>query len=188
MAGFINDDKDFNRLIQRRNSFRGGLSATILLCIHPIRRATCYINGCATCGKAASLPGSDNIKTNSLQETSNVQSAAEVYGGVRGRMEGLFRQAGRRMLHNELLAQGATAGSAALAAFILLLLTGTQVLNWQWLVLIPAAALAYGIWRARKRLPSLYRVAQIVDRRLDLSDTLSTAWFFAQSRETKVSA
>ncbi|HXS98401.1 MAG TPA: hypothetical protein VN736_27580 [Candidatus Limnocylindrales bacterium] len=102
-------------------------------------------------------------------------------------MEALVRQARRRMLHNELLAQGATAGSAALAAFILLLLTGTQVLNWQWLVLIPAAALAYGIWRARKRLPSLYRVAQIVDRRLDLSDTLSTAWFFAQSREAKAS-
>lgn len=97
----------------------------------------------------------------------------------------LVRQARRRMLHNELLAEGAAACSAALAAFILLLLIGTQVLNWQWLVLIPAAAVALGVWRARKRLPSAYSTAQIVDRRMGLTDTLSTAWFFSESESRR---
>ena len=91
----------------------------------------------------------------------------------------LVRQARRRLLQNELLHQGANACSAALLAFILLLLVGAQILNWQWFLLIPAAALAVGLYRTRKRLPSSYRVAQIVDTRLNLSDTLSTAWYFS---------
>jgi hypothetical protein len=92
----------------------------------------------------------------------------------------LIRQARNRILKNELLAQGANAFSAALAAFILLLLTGTQILSWEWLLLIPAGALAVGIWRAGKRTPSEYTVAQLIDRRLSLSDHLSTAWHFSQ--------
>ena len=96
-------------------------------------------------------------------------------------MLALVRQARRRMLHNELFAQGAAACCAALAAFILLLLIGTQVLNWQWTVLIPAAALGLGIWSALRRLPSPYRTAQIVDRRMALSDTLSTALYYSES-------
>jgi hypothetical protein len=55
---------------------------------------------------------------------------------------------------------------------------GAQILSWQWFLLVPVAALAAGIYRTRKRLPSLYRVAQLVDHRLSLSDTLSTAFFF----------
>jgi hypothetical protein len=90
----------------------------------------------------------------------------------------LVRKARRRLFRNELFAQGANAASAALAAFILLLLFGTQVLNWEWLVLIPAAAAAFGFYRVRKRLPSVYRVAQQIDSRLSLADTLSTALYF----------
>jgi hypothetical protein len=91
----------------------------------------------------------------------------------------LVRQARRRLLRNELLSEGANACSAALLAFILLLLLGAQILNWQWFLLIPAAAVAVGLYRTRKRLPSPYRVAQIVDRRMSLADTLSTALFFS---------
>jgi hypothetical protein len=90
----------------------------------------------------------------------------------------LVRQARRRLLKNELLKQGANASSAALIAFIFLLLLGTQILNWEWAILIPLAAVAVGLYRVRKRLPGLYPVAQLIDRRLGLSDTLSTALFF----------
>jgi hypothetical protein len=76
------------------------------------------------------------------------------------------------------LSQGANAASAALLAFILLLLVGTQVLNWQWALLIPLAAAAAGLYRTRRRVPTPYRVAQIVDSRSELADTLSTALYF----------
>jgi hypothetical protein len=93
----------------------------------------------------------------------------------------LVRRARRRLLHNELFSQGANAGSAALAAFILLLLLGTEVLSWQWLLLIPLAALAGGLFAVRRRLPTHYAAAQLVDRRLGLADTLSTALYFNDS-------
>lgn len=70
--------------------------------------------------------------------------------------------------------------SAAMGAVILLLLLGTQILEWHWLVLLPAATLAVGVWRTVRRLPSRYSIAQIIDARLGLSDTLSTAWYFAE--------
>jgi hypothetical protein len=91
----------------------------------------------------------------------------------------LVRLARRRILGNELLSQGANASSAALAAFILLLLLGTQILRWQWALLIPLAAVAAGVYQVRRRLPSPYTVAQIVDHRLELADTLSTALYFS---------
>src|ERR1035441_5104253 len=90
----------------------------------------------------------------------------------------LVSRARRRFLHNELMAQGANAASAALIAFILLLLLGTQILDWRWIVLIAALAAAAGLYRARQRLPSPYAVAQAVDHRLGLADTISTALYF----------
>jgi hypothetical protein len=92
----------------------------------------------------------------------------------------LVRLARRRLLGNELLSQGANASSAALAALILLLLLGTQILSWQWAVTIPLAALAAGFYQVRRRLPSHYAVAQIVDHRMELADTISTALYFSQ--------
>ena len=90
----------------------------------------------------------------------------------------LVRLARRRILGNELLSQGANASSAALAVFILLLLLGTQIVRWQWVVFIPLAAVAASAWLIRRRLPTPYTVAQIVDRRLALADTISTAVYF----------
>lgn len=91
----------------------------------------------------------------------------------------LIRRARRRLVYNELLAQGVIAASAAFAALIILLILGTEILNWYWAVLIPIAALALAAYRIRKRLPSLYFSAQIVDRRMSLADSLSTAVFFS---------
>ena len=94
----------------------------------------------------------------------------------------LVRRARRRLYQNELLAQVANAACAALGAFILLMLLGTQILNWQYALLIPLAALGAGVYLARRRVPSPYRVAQIVDQRFSLADTLSTAFFFSQCK------
>jgi hypothetical protein len=93
----------------------------------------------------------------------------------------LVRRARRRLLYNELFAQGANASSAALLAFILLLLLGTEILAWQIVVLLPSAAMAVGLYIARRRLPTPYVTAQKIDRRLGLADALSTAFYFSGS-------
>jgi hypothetical protein len=83
------------------------------------------------------------------------------------------------LLYNELLRQGTHASCAALIAVIPLLLFGTQVLKWQWAVAMPLVTAGVGLYLARRRLPSLYTVAQMVDHRAGLADTLSTAVFFS---------
>jgi hypothetical protein len=89
------------------------------------------------------------------------------------------QRARRRILANEALRHAAYAMSAALAALIVLLLVGTQVLGWVWLALVPALTLAAGAYATWRRVPSPYQTAQRVDRNLRLADTLSTALFYA---------
>ena len=98
----------------------------------------------------------------------------------------LIGEARRRILGNELFAQGANASSAALAALILLLILGSEILSWPVVIFVPLAALALGAYRLRRRLPSAYAAAQIVDARLGLSDALSTAVYFEHVPENKV--
>ena len=100
----------------------------------------------------------------------------------------LVGRARRRYLWNEILAQGAWASSGAMGAVIILLLLGTEILDWHWLVLIPGATLGIGAYRTSRRLPSAYVIAQTMDRRLKLADTLSTALFFATSPPAGVAA
>jgi hypothetical protein len=100
----------------------------------------------------------------------------------------LVRKARNRWLRNELLSQGAAATSAALVAVILLLLLGTQILDWRWAALIPLGTLAVGFHLVRRRLPSFYKVAQVVDNRLGFADTLSTALFFEENPSPRVSS
>ncbi len=98
---------------------------------------------------------------------------------IRGVIEDAFR---RRTLvltvEHSAVAVAAVGGGASL-----MLLLGTQILNWPWLVLLAAAGLASTYVRLRKRIFSRYRVAQIIDRRLHLSDSLSTAWFLLENPE-----
>jgi len=98
-------------------------------------------------------------------------------------IEALIRRARRRYITNELIAQGAYALSAGMAGVILLLITGTQILDWRFLLAISAATLALGAYRTFRRVPSPYFIAQLVDRRLLLADTLSTAFFFASGEK-----
>src|SRR5579862_5514430 len=89
------------------------------------------------------------------------------------------RRARRRILANEAMRHTAYAVSAALASFIVLLLLGTQILNWPWLLLLPTITLGAGVYATWRSLPPLYAVAQRVDHYLKLADTLSTALFFS---------
>ena len=89
------------------------------------------------------------------------------------------RRARHRLLANEAIRHAAYAASAALASLILLLLAGTQILSWAWLIMLPVIALTAGAYVTWRHAPSAYRVAQYVDHNLKLADTLSTALFFA---------
>lgn len=103
-------------------------------------------------------------------------------------MLALIRNARRRLLYNKLLSQGVIAVCAALSAFILLLVLGTEILNWYWVVLIPAVTFAVAVYRVRKQVPPLYVSAQIVDRRMNLSDALSTAIYFSSEGASRAPA
>jgi hypothetical protein len=78
--------------------------------------------------------------------------------------------------------QLAVALALVLGGAILMLLVGTQILDWYWLVLLAAVGIGFSLARIRARRVNEYRVAQILDRRLALSDTLSTAWFLLTNR------
>jgi hypothetical protein len=87
-------------------------------------------------------------------------------------------RARRRHLANLLLAQGAVALSAGCAGVLLLLIVGTQILDWQWPVLLCLAVFAVGVFRVRRARVPLYRTAQTLDNSLGLQDRLSTAYYF----------
>lgn len=92
----------------------------------------------------------------------------------------LISRARRRLLCNAVAAEAVRAASVTLALFIVLLLLGTDILGWFWLIAIPGAVLAAGIAAAIRRVPGAYRTAQLIDTRLRLADLLSTAVFFSR--------
>src|SRR5436309_13956283 len=67
-----------------------------------------------------------------------------------------------------------------MAGAILILVFGNQFLDWRWLALIAAVTFPIAYFRTARRVPSAYRVAQIVDDRLALRDQLSTALYFSE--------
>lgn len=77
----------------------------------------------------------------------------------------------------------AVAVGLMLAGAVALLLAGTQLLAWWWPVVLGIAGAAVGLWRVRGSRVSEYRVAQMVDRRCRLNDSLSTAWFLLSQKE-----
>jgi len=100
--------------------------------------------------------------------------------GERSEVARLIQQGRRRQIRNLLVHEASFAAALALSGFLLLLLLGTQVLNWYWPVILFAGSLSVGAYRARKKFLSSYRVAQSIDARLNFSDALSTAYFFEQ--------
>lgn len=97
-----------------------------------------------------------------------------------GSLDDLIRRARRRHLANVAFKKGVVAVCAGVAGLILLLLLGTQVLDWRWIAALFAAGLGAGFWNLRRQIPSPYRVAQSIDRRVGLSDALSTAFFYSR--------
>ena len=92
----------------------------------------------------------------------------------------LLERARRRLVGQLALDKAALALVIGMGGAILLLLIGTQILDWYWPVLLIAASLGVGIYSVRKSLPSFYKLAQMIDRRLGLADSLSTAVHFAK--------
>jgi hypothetical protein len=86
----------------------------------------------------------------------------------------------RRIVTQLLLEHGNLALIVALAALVFLMLTGTQVMDWYWPVILLLVFLGIGYWRLRAAIPSDYELAQTVDGRLQLHDVISTAYFFAE--------
>ena len=97
-------------------------------------------------------------------------------------------QVRRRHVTTELVRHGLTALLFGLGGLIILLLAGTQIFDWYWPVLLFAVTFGVGIWQFRKHMPSLYRLAQIVDMRMATFDSLSTALAFQTSDEPMVMA
>ena len=101
-----------------------------------------------------------------------------------GVLDHILRRANRRHLTNLAVEHIALAAGVGAAGAILLLLVGTQIMNWYWPVLLFVAGLGVGLVRARSQRLSRYRVAQLLDERLGLQDRLSTlVWF--RERETE---
>jgi hypothetical protein len=76
--------------------------------------------------------------------------------------------------------QASFAASLGLGGAVLLLILGTQILNWYWPVLLFVVTLAAAAFRARKQILSRYQVAQSLDKQLGFHDSLSTAVFFSE--------
>jgi hypothetical protein len=91
----------------------------------------------------------------------------------------LLKKARRRSMLDLVLDQSALAISIAMGGAILLLLTGTSLLEWYWIALLAVASLAFGLYRFRGRVPSEYRLAQRIDWNMNLADALSTATYFS---------
>lgn len=72
-----------------------------------------------------------------------------------------------------------------LAGFILMLVLGAQVLQWYWLCLLGMGGLGLVGYRVHVQQLSPYQVAQLLDRRLRLSDSLSTAWFLLTDNQVR---
>jgi hypothetical protein len=99
------------------------------------------------------------------------------------RVDALVRNAYRRCLLVLGVEQTARAAALPFAGLVLLLLLGTQILNWYWLAPLVLAGIALAYWRVRRRGVTPYSVAQAVDHKFQLKDTISTAWYLKQHPE-----
>lgn len=96
----------------------------------------------------------------------------------------ILTEARKRSILHILLDYLVLTAAIVLGGAVIVLLAGSNALSWLWLVVLTAGSLAAGLYLARKRFPSLYAVAQRIDERLKLADTLSTAVYFSESPGT----
>ncbi len=105
--------------------------------------------------------------------------------GEHDALAGLIRRARRRHVTQIVLEQSCFAGAVAFGGCIVLLLLGTQILNGVWLAILFAGSFLIGLYRAKSRVLSRYRIAQVLDHRLDLHDGLSTAFYFSEHADRR---
>ena len=97
-----------------------------------------------------------------------------------------IESARRRMLALLAMDQLCAGLIAALGGAAVILIVGSDVLAWSWLTalfLLGAAVSAWGVWR---KAPDRYRIAQELDRRAELSDLLSTAYFYRDPKRREM--
>jgi hypothetical protein len=92
-------------------------------------------------------------------------------------VESVVRSAWERRLLVVAVERAAIAAALVLGALVVMLLVGTQVLDGRWLGVLAVVGLGTAGYQVRARLVEHYRVAQLLDRRLQLADSLSTAWY-----------
>jgi len=96
-------------------------------------------------------------------------------------LNSLLEKARRRVWTHLFLDKGALAATIGLGGTVLLLLIGTQILEWYWVAGIAIVSLGVGAYQIRRHVPSQYQIAQRIDRKLELADTLSTATYFGEN-------
>jgi hypothetical protein len=100
-------------------------------------------------------------------------------------VETVVKRGWRRRLLVLAVDQSAIVFALMFAGLSLLIVLGTQILAWQWMLLFIAVGIALAVFGVRRRIADSYRVAQMMDEHLALNDSLSTAWFLkTQSPET----
>ena len=98
---------------------------------------------------------------------------------INSTLQTLIEDGRRRRLFQSVCDHLVVALAAVFAGAILLLLVGTQILDWYWLALLFVGAFGYGLWTVVRKAPSRYQIAQLLDERLHLYDAVSTAFHFA---------
>src|SRR4051812_36671189 len=96
----------------------------------------------------------------------------------------VIERARRRLFWNEIVERGSSALSVTMGVVVVLLLLGAEIVSYLWLIALAAVFSTAVAWRVVRRRPGGYTTAQLVDRRLDLSDTLSSALFFSTQPAT----
>lgn len=99
-----------------------------------------------------------------------------------------MENARRRVVSQLVLDKGSLALAIGMGVLVLLLIAGTQVLDWYWPLLIALVSLGIGVYQLRKNLPSVYQLAQRIDHKLGLADALSTAVHFGEHPKTGAEA
>lgn len=97
----------------------------------------------------------------------------------------MLEQARRRTRRELLLRQGSWAVAAGLLGFCLLLLTGTQVLDWRWPVALAAGTALWAAWAAVRGTPPREKVALRLDGTMETGDLFSTALHFREGQPVR---
>src|ERR1700681_954200 len=103
---------------------------------------------------------------------------------LRRSLSDLLARARRRSFRHLLLHQMTRAAAIVFGGGVVVLLAGTEYLSAVWLALLAAATLGVALYIALRKRPSAYRVAQRIDAKLRLADTLSTATHFLEAPGT----